>query len=205
MRVFFFFFFLNSYAHLGWQAGERAFGAWDYASVYGCVCDSSWPVGLGAGDTQEAEYFGGNCGRRRCPTGNDPRTPAADETNCNGTLAPGGYGVGKVQAACGRFFDALSCCGHPISATIPACPPNAQTHSTPRASFFFSLLLLFAPPPRVKRQPGNKCHVDCSGRGACNYQRGECDCFEGFYGENCGLMSARAAQQSRSDVAKGSP
>jgi hypothetical protein len=47
--------------------------------------------------------------------------------------------------------------------------------------------------------------VDCSARGACNYKTGECACFEGFYGDNCGLMSARAGQQSRSDVAKGSP
>jgi hypothetical protein len=53
-------------------------------------------VGLNRGETQVAEYFGGNCGYRHCPTGNDPRTPSIDETDCNGTLAPGGYGIGKV-------------------------------------------------------------------------------------------------------------
>jgi len=45
---------------------------------------------------------------------------------------------------------------------------------------------------------GNKCHVDCSNRGECNFETGECSCFEGFYGANCGLMSVRAKQQAKS-------
>mmetsp|Transcript_19972 Transcript_19972/g.23686 ORF Transcript_19972/g.23686 Transcript_19972/m.23686 type:complete len:410 (+) Transcript_19972:37-1266(+) len=120
-------------------AADRDYGSWDYQTMHGCVCDSSWPVGLGAGETQTAEYFGGNCARRHCPTGDDPRTMGIDETNCTGKVAPGGFGVGG---------------------------------------------------------PGNLCHVDCSGRGSCNYVDGTCACYEGFYGENCGLMSERAAQQS---------
>eukprot|EP00602_Paraphysomonas_sp_CaronLab_P000857 CAMPEP_0185030848 /NCGR_PEP_ID=MMETSP1103-20130426/17941_1 /TAXON_ID=36769 /ORGANISM="Paraphysomonas bandaiensis, Strain Caron Lab Isolate" /LENGTH=634 /DNA_ID=CAMNT_0027566127 /DNA_START=316 /DNA_END=2221 /DNA_ORIENTATION=+ len=31
---------------------------WDAKSVMGCLCDSSWAVGLGAGETQLAEFFG---------------------------------------------------------------------------------------------------------------------------------------------------
>jgi len=61
-------------------------------------------VGLERGQTQVAEYFGGNCGYRRCPTGNDPRTPSVDETDCNGTLAPGGYGIGKVKTSSERLL-----------------------------------------------------------------------------------------------------
>jgi hypothetical protein len=35
--------------------------------------------------------------------------------------------------------------------------------------------------------PGNKCHVDCSNRGLCNYQTGLCSCFPGYGGHNCGF------------------
>ena len=31
----------------------------------GCVCDSSWPVGLGAGERQEPEWFGADCSLRK--------------------------------------------------------------------------------------------------------------------------------------------
>mmetsp|Transcript_27529 Transcript_27529/g.55422 ORF Transcript_27529/g.55422 Transcript_27529/m.55422 type:complete len:480 (-) Transcript_27529:71-1510(-) len=119
-------------------AAQRPYGAWDYQTMHGCVCDSSWSVGLKAGQTQEAEYFGGNCGYRHCPTGDDPRTTSVDETNCTKVAAPGGKGVGEV---------------------------------------------------------GNKCHVDCSNRGECDFGTGQCECFEGFYGANCGLMSVRAKQK----------
>jgi len=33
---------------------------------------------------------------------------------------------------------------------------------------------------------GNKCHVDCSNRGSCNYKTGVCSCYSGFKGDNCG-------------------
>eukprot|EP01035_Chromulina_nebulosa_P026191 gene26191-34263_t len=32
---------------------------------------------------------------------------------------------------------------------------------------------------------GNEAGRDCSGRGICNYNRGSCDCFKGFYGTRC--------------------
>ena len=51
--------------------------------IYGCVCDSSWTVGYGSGETQLAEYFGRACQYRRCPSGNDPVT-LADDTQCVG-------------------------------------------------------------------------------------------------------------------------
>ena len=35
-------------------------------------------------------------------------------------------------------------------------------------------------------QPGNKCHIDCSNRGTCDYSTGICSCFPGFKGDNCG-------------------
>jgi hypothetical protein len=39
----------------------------------------------------------------------------------------------------------------------------------------------------------NKCHVDCSGRGVCDYDTGLCDCFRGFWGEACNKRDALAA------------
>lgn len=35
--------------------------AWDRDVVHGCVCDSSWEVGLGSYQTQLSEYFGADC------------------------------------------------------------------------------------------------------------------------------------------------
>ena len=57
--------------------------AFDSDRIFGCVCDSSWAVGLGDGEVQEAEWFGPHCGFRHCPTGDNPATKA-DETNCSG-------------------------------------------------------------------------------------------------------------------------
>jgi hypothetical protein len=37
-------------------------------------------------------------------------------------------------------------------------------------------------------EDGNKCHVDCSNRGVCDYDAGVCRCFHGFKGSNCGTL-----------------
>jgi len=103
--------------------------AWDYQTMRGCVCSSSWTVGFDAGETQLPEYFGGDCSLRHCPSGDDPFT-AEDETNC--------HRRSQVNAVQGPFG-----------------------------------------------QPGNKCHVDCSNRGTCDYSTGKCQCYEGSYGEAC--------------------
>merc|ERR1712086_192083 len=47
---------------------------WDQDMSYGCVCDSSWEVGLESGQTQTPEYFGPDCSLRHCPTGDNPQT-----------------------------------------------------------------------------------------------------------------------------------
>jgi hypothetical protein len=57
---------------------------WDAQSMMGCVCDSSWAVGLARGETQLAEFFGPACEKRRCPSGDDPTTGSVDETDCYG-------------------------------------------------------------------------------------------------------------------------
>jgi hypothetical protein len=60
---------------------------WDEDMSYGCVCDSSWDVGLDDGQTQQPEWFGPDCSQRHCPSGDDPFTEVV-ETNCTGIAAP---------------------------------------------------------------------------------------------------------------------
>ncbi|DAZ92410.1 TPA: hypothetical protein N0F65_000194 [Lagenidium giganteum] len=72
---------------------------WDQDRVQGCVCDSSWDVGLGANQRQTPQYFGADCSLMHCPSGNDPMT-AVDETDCSGVTAPGGVGVGLTGNIC---------------------------------------------------------------------------------------------------------
>ena len=43
-------------------------------------------------------------------------------------------------------------------------------------------------------EPGNLCHVDCSNRGFCDHETGQCKCFQGFYGHNCHYKDALAVQ-----------
>ena len=38
--------------------------AWDADILHACICDSTWSVGLGSGQTQLAEYFGPDCSQR---------------------------------------------------------------------------------------------------------------------------------------------
>lgn len=45
--------------------GNEDTTTWDEDKVYGCLCDSSWPVGLGSGQTQEPEWFGPDCSLRK--------------------------------------------------------------------------------------------------------------------------------------------
>ncbi|CAM9644223.1 unnamed protein product [Heterosigma akashiwo] len=79
--------------------GDDDTATWDEDMIHGCLCDSSWEVGLGSGETQTPEWFGPDCSLRHCPSGNDPST-TVDETQCNGTLADGGKGTGQEGNLC---------------------------------------------------------------------------------------------------------
>ncbi|CAM9199526.1 unnamed protein product [Ectocarpus sp. 12 AP-2014] len=82
----------------GWDSPEGT-ATWESRSVFGCVCDSSWEVGLGRGQTQQAQYFGPDCSMLHCPTGDDPDT-LIDETDCENKTADGGRGVGSAGNLC---------------------------------------------------------------------------------------------------------
>ncbi|TMW67627.1 hypothetical protein Poli38472_011247 [Pythium oligandrum] len=72
---------------------------WDQNRIFGCLCDSSWAVGLGSGQRQQSEWFGPDCSLLRCPTGDDPLT-AVDETDCNGKTATDSTSVGQPGNRC---------------------------------------------------------------------------------------------------------
>ncbi len=73
---------------------------WDSRKSTGCICDSSWSVGLEANQTQQPEFFGVSCEFRHCPTGDDPTTLGIDETDCYGKSMTGGDELGKVGNKC---------------------------------------------------------------------------------------------------------
>ena len=50
----------------GSNATARATIAWDYNIMKGCVCNSSWEVGLGADQYQLGEYFKPDCSQSMC-------------------------------------------------------------------------------------------------------------------------------------------
>ena len=83
----------------GATSESRNTTAWDFDTMYSCVCDSSWPVGLEKGEWQKAEWHGPDCSLKRCPHGDDPVT-AANETNCEGVTPPGGSESGKAGNGC---------------------------------------------------------------------------------------------------------
>lgn len=44
--------------------------------------------------------------------------------------------------------------------------------------------------PDVMHGFGNEAGRDCSGRGICDYNSGNCNCFTGYYGAACGYQMA---------------
>ena len=57
-------------SELNWAYPDDATAnTWDASMIRGCLCDSSWTVGLDAGETQVAEWYGPDCSLRRCPSG----------------------------------------------------------------------------------------------------------------------------------------
>jgi len=81
-------------------SGSEDAERWDQNKIFGCVCDSSWPVGLGPGQRQEPEWFGPDCSLRHCPSADDPVTPNLDETDCENKTATAGFGAGQPGNLC---------------------------------------------------------------------------------------------------------
>ena len=45
-----------------------------------------------------------------------------------------------------------------------------------------------APMGKGVGQSGNRCFVECSNRGICDYELGQCMCFKGFWGSACEIL-----------------
>ena len=142
---------------------------WDESKIFGCVCDSTWTVGFGVGETQQTQWFGADCAQRHCPSGDDPRTPA-DETSCAYYANNGATWMGIVGS------DGLK---YPPGATLPA----GVTVATPATGT----------PGVDQGVPGNLCFVECANRGTCDYATGTCACQAGYAGANCALKLTQPA------------
>ena len=82
--------------------GSSLTTTWDENRIYGCLCDSSWPVGLAHGQFQRGEYFGPDCSQRRCPSGDDPVTKDVNETDCEGKSHNGVGTTNNIVGASGN-------------------------------------------------------------------------------------------------------
>eukprot|EP01041_Mallomonas_annulata_P009196 gene9196-19063_t len=79
--------------------GYEGSSTWDENMIFGCVCESEWPVGLGYAQRQQAQWFGPDCSLQHCPSGDDPDT-LGDETNCYGKRPAGGVNAGRKGNIC---------------------------------------------------------------------------------------------------------
>jgi hypothetical protein len=275
-------------------ARSRDTTTWDEDMAYGCVCDSSWEVGLASGQRQLTEFYGPDCSLIRCPSNDDPITESEAITavvHSEDTAYPTNGGVAfdasKVLAddsdrhrfiwlgadtssswfiltlteafstqrgAHGAPFrvasfqlrntkndqggsnyflpqDERSTTGYTIHLSTDASAwtlvktgslnPSDLTLQTVYPSVdmdatyvkftiisydgdggglgYFAAFInndetdctnIVAPGGFGTGAWSNKCHVECSNRGLCDSGTGVCECYPGFTGEDCFIVSA---------------
>jgi hypothetical protein len=59
--------------------------------------------------------------------------------------------------------------------------------------------------PVTDAQRGNKERVECSARGVCDYDTGICNCFSGYYGDDCSIAAAGAKRGGTRRAAAAAP
>jgi hypothetical protein len=144
---------------------------WDGRKLMGCLCDSSWSVGLGNGETQATEWFGPDCSMKRCPSGNDPLT-VDDETNCEGKSYNGIMNSSGTRV---YFYNTKQIKSDNETVDVQGLYSHIKGYGS----------------------VGNKCHIDCSNRGSCDYDTGICSCFKGFTGTSCSEVVKKGSNFDR--------
>jgi hypothetical protein len=150
--------------------------------IYGCVCESSWPVGLGAGETQEPEWFGPDCSLKHCPSADNPRTNAV-ETNCYGMVAKGSIYAGAVGNLC--QVD----CANQVSRRVYSCHQQNTHPSTLHIAWVLPL-------PFFKFKAKIISYVfSIVMQGICDHSTGTCQCFDGQFGVDCSINDPNAVYE----------
>ena len=192
--------------------------SWDLESSFGCLCHSSWPVGLLPGESQLGEWYGHACNLRRCPSGNDAST-TTDETDCNKKYNNGDSTASLINVAVSSNVassstettlthaagarplvvgDTITVSGHSSSSAHTAMNQAFVVKSVTSTT----VVVLTGSGMTAGSYStgtivgtfsitsyGNKCHVECSNRGVCDPEIGVCTCFEGYQGNACSVFA----------------
>lgn len=96
-----------------------------------------------------------------------------------------------TNAKCAAAAASVVTPNYNFTQTLTATGKHALCHGDTQATTYVSGADLIA----NFGLSGNLCHIDCSNRGICDYQSGECACYPGFAGVDCHTIDAFAGSE----------